>query len=197
MNNEKKNEPASAEKKTSFKKDLLDFGITLLISFTAVFLLVSYVVRPIRVEGNSMYPTLESDSLGFSNIIGRNTSGIDRFDIVVIKVSNDEGTKYLVKRVIGLPGDTIRYESGVLYVNGEVTEEPFLDSNYVTSYGGIGTFMGNLSEITLGDDEYYCLGDNRPVSRDSRYYGPFKGTDIISKGAFIIFPLSDFGVKSW
>ncbi len=191
------NQEKKPDTKVSFKKDLGDFAVTLLISMGVVFLLVSYVIRPIRVEGNSMYPTLQSDALGFSNIIGRNSDGIYRFDIVVIRVTDDSGTKYLVKRVIGMPGDTISYESGVLYINGEETEETFLDANYVITYGGKAVFTSDVKEVTLGEDEYYCLGDNRPVSRDSRYYGAFKGSDIISKGALILLPFSDFGLKSW
>ncbi|NCB34171.1 MAG: signal peptidase I [Erysipelotrichia bacterium] len=191
--NSKKNQ----KEKVSFKKDLLDFTVTLLISMAVVFLLVNYVVRPIRVVGNSMYPTLESDALGFSNVIGRNTDGISRFDIVVIKVTEDSRTKYLVKRVIGMPGDTVSYNSGVLYINGEAMDESFLNSNYVITYGGKALFTGDIAKITLGEDEYYCLGDNRPFSRDSRYYGPFKSSSIISKGALILLPFSDFGLKSW
>lgn len=179
------------------KRDLLEFGLTLALSMAAVLLLVTYIVRPIRVEGNSMFPTLESDSLGFSNIVGLNTGGLKRFDIAVIRVTEGSSTKYLVKRVIGLPGDTISYTGGVLTVNGQEVEESFLNANYVASYGGKGIFMSDVAEVTLKDDEYYCLGDNRPNSRDSRYYGPFKRENIICKGAFILLPIKDFGVKSW
>lgn len=186
------------EKTTSNSKhDLLEFGMTLVLSMAAVLLLVTYIVRPIRVEGNSMFPTLESDSLGFSNIIGLNTDGLKRFDIAVIRVTEGTSTKYLVKRIIGLPGETISYSGGILKVNGEEVDETFLNENYVTSYGGKGIFMSDVAEITLKDDEYYCLGDNRPNSRDSRYYGPFKRENIICKGAFILLPVKDFGVKSW
>jgi signal peptidase I len=57
--------------------------------------------------------------------------------------------------------------------------------------------MTDVEPLTLGEDEYYCLGDNRPASRDSRYYGPFREESIVAKGAFILYPFDQFGVKSW
>ncbi len=74
-------------------------------------------------------------------------------------------------------------------------DEPFLNADYTSQWGD--EFMSDVEPITLGEDEYYCLGDNRPNSRDSRYYGPFTNSQIIAKGALILWPFSDFGVKSW
>lgn len=187
----------SEHRTSTLRRDLRELGMTAVASMLAVLLMITFVVRPIRVEGNSMYPTLESDSPGFSNIIGLNTAGLKRFDIAVIRVTGENSAKCLVKRVIGLPGETISYKGGVLLVNGQAVDEPFLNENFVASYGGRGVFMGDVAEITLGSDEYYCLGDNRPNSRDSRYYGPFKRGCIICKGAFILLPIKDFGVKTW
>jgi len=140
-----------------------------------------------------MYPELSDTSVGFSNVVGYNISGLKRFDIVIIYVA--EKDEYLVKRVIGLPGETVSYKDGKLYINGEYVKEDFLDQTYVSSYNG--TFMADVSPITIGDDEYYCLGDNRPHSSDSRYYGPFKKENIKSKGIFIFWPFSNFGVETW
>ena len=78
---------------------------------------------------------------------------------------------------------------------GEMMDEPFLDQAYVESCGQY--FMSDVSDITLGDDEYYCLGDNRPASSDSRYYGPFKKENIRSKGVLILWPFADFGLHTW
>lgn len=175
------------------KKEFLDFLKDVLICMAVVFLLVQFIVRPIQVKGSSMYPTLHDGSLGFSNILGFRLSGIERFDIVIVYL--DEKDEYLVKRVIGLPGETVSYSGGQLYINGEAVAEDFLDEDYVASYNGY--FMSDVDEITLGEDEYYCLGDNRPHSSDSRTYGPFQKSDILSKGVFIFLPFSDFGVETW
>ncbi len=185
-------------KSTSIALEVWDFLKTLLISMAVVFLVSNYIVKPIRVEGSSMYPTLEDGSFGVSNMIGRNMKGIDRFDIVILYVP--EKDMYLVKRCIGLPHDTIRYENDVLTVNGQVVEEDYLKTEYRDSFPNAFTVNGdyqNTFEITLGDGEYYCLGDNRPDSLDSRYYGPFKEEQVTSKGVFILWPFTQFGVKTW
>lgn len=165
----------------------------LVICMAVVLVVTNYIVTPVQVKGSSMYPTLEDGSLGFSNIIGYKISGIRRFDVVVVYL--EEKNEYLVKRVVGLPGETVSYKDGQLYINNEAVDEPFFDKDYRDSYGS--AFMSDVDPVTLGDDEYYCLGDNRPHSSDSRYYGAFKKEDIRSKGIFIYWPFSDFGVKTW
>ncbi len=177
----------------SIWSDIWDFVKTLLISMIIVFVLADFVIRPIRVDGSSMFPTLKSGSLGLSNVLGFRTGGLDRFDIAIIYIS--EKKEYIVKRVIGMPGDTVEYKNGQLYINGEMMEEPFLDQDYIDSYDGV--FMNDISEFTLSQGQYYCLGDNRPNSKDSRYYGPFYKDQIFAKGALIIWPFDQAGVKSW
>lgn len=181
------------EKDSSATSEVLDFLKDLVICMAIVFVITNFIVRPIQVKGNSMYPTLKDQSMGVSNTLGYNIGEIKRFDIVIIYIP--EKNEYIVKRVIGLPGETVSYSNGQLYINGEAMEEPFLDQEYVESYGS--GWMPDVSEITLGEDEYYCLGDNRPHSSDSRYYGPFKKENIKSKGIFIAWPLSEFGVETW
>lgn len=185
--------PEKPEKEHSATDEVFSFIKDLVICMVAVFLLTNYVVRPVQVKGNSMYPTLNDGALGVSNTLGFHTSEIKRFDIVIIYVP--EKNEYLVKRVIGLPNETVSYSNGQLYINGEAVEETFLSQEYVESYGS--GWMPDITEVTLGDDEYYCLGDNRPHSSDSRYYGPFKKENIKSKGIFIAWPLSEFGAQTW
>ena len=143
------------------------------------------------VDGHSMYPTLNDGDRGFSSIIGRTLDGIERFDIVVIKT--DE--KLLVKRVIGLPGETVQYSNDHLYIDGVEVAEDFLDSAYMNSEkqrANRSLFTNDLT-ITLGEDEYYCLGDNRIISKDSRYYGPFSNAQISSRGFLRYYPFQSFG----
>ncbi|MGP1376812.1 MAG: signal peptidase I [Bulleidia sp.] len=176
-----------------FWQEVFDFLKILTVTLIIFFGISRFLIRPIRIEGNSMFPTLKDSSLGVSNVAGRNADGLDRFEIVIIYLA--DRNEYLVKRVIGLPGETIAYTNGQLTVDGKRYEERFLDDAYVSTYGG--SFMTDVRPITLGPDEYYCLGDNRPNSRDSRFYGPFTGAQIVAKGAFILLPFSEAGLKSW
>lgn len=131
----------------------------------------TFIAKRIVVSGESMWPTLYDRETGILNIVGKKIDGIDRFDIVVVGVDG----KYIIKRVIGLPGETIEFVGDKLYVDGEYVEQEFLSD-------GVHTY--NITKITLGEDEYYCLGDNRENSMDSRYYGPFKDEQISGIAVF-------------
>ncbi len=179
--------------KASVVNEAVDFLKTLGTSVIIVTIMVNFFIRPIRVDGSSMYPTLESDSFGIANVLGVKMGHLERFDIVVIYLSSEN--KYLVKRIVGLPGEEISYQNGTLYVNGEEVREEFFDREYISSWGD--TFMADVKTVTLGENEYFCLGDNRPNSKDSRYYGPFKKDQIRCKGALILYPFSRFGLHSW
>ena len=130
---------------------------------------------------------------------------IDRFDIVVAKEKTDDENIFIIKRVIGLPGDTVEYKKDQLYVNGKKMNEPYLNSfkeklkdgslidyftkinpNYAnfdfnTDYLTVDGSGNDTFKVTLKSDEYFLLGDDRPISKDSRAVGPIKKSDIISK----------------
>ncbi|MBR2067883.1 MAG: signal peptidase I [Solobacterium sp.] len=181
------------EEESSALKEVFLFLKDLAISFAVILLLTTFVIRPVKVKGSSMYPTLEDAEIGFSNLIGMKLNHLKRFDIVIIHLADRD--EYLVKRLIGMPGDTIEVNQDVLYINGEPVKETYLDEEYKASEGPI--FTGDIAELTLGENEYYCLGDNRPHSTDSRVYGPFQKEQIISKGIFVLFPFNHFGFKTW
>lgn len=171
----------SKDKKKEIIAELKSFFVQLCVSIAIVLICTTYFFKPVIVNGSSMYPTLTNKEVGIVNIIGRKLQGIDRFDIVVIHIDD---SKYIIKRVIGLPGETVSYKDGQLYINGKAIDEPYLDTVYERNYNGL--FMEDIQEVTLGDDEYYCLGDNRPDSLDSRYYGPFSLEQISGKDLFVI-----------
>ena len=185
-------ESEEGDGRSSALKEVMLFFRDLAVCLAIVLVVVNFVLRPIQVRGSSMYPTLQSGSLGVSNLLGYRMDGIERFDIVIIYI--EEKNEYLVKRCVGLPGETISYSNQILYVNGEPVEEDFFNDEYRSEYE---YFMEDLGEITLGEDEYFCMGDNRPHSTDSRYYGPFSKEKIISKGVFIFFPFNNCGVHTW
>ncbi len=164
------------------KSFLIELLKTVVTSIVIVFILVHFILMPCMVQGSSMYPYLHDGDYGFSFIISRNL-GIRRFDVAVIDIPDGED-KLLVKRVIGLPSEKISFVDNKLYVNDEYVEEPFLTEDTET----------RDFEVVLGDDEYFCMGDNRSVSRDSRYYGAFSSKDILSTKLFVIYPFNDFGM---
>ena len=147
------------------------------IAMTAFFY---FVMRPIKVFGMSMYPTLRENQLGFMCYSSDLSGGIKRFDYVVVHPEDSENM--LIKRVIGLPGETLEYKNDKLYIDGTLCDEEFLDTEYRKMRADV--FTQDIEKVTLSEDEYYVLGDNRPSSRDSRYYGPFKKENIVGKAYF-------------
>lgn len=158
-----------------FMKEYLPYIIVIIL----VLLIKRFVVSPIRVNGDSMYSTLKDKDIMILNIIGYRFSDIKRFDIVVV----DGKDEYLIKRVIGLPGETIEYKDNKLYVNGKLVKD-----NY-----GKNPTKDFKTKIPKGS--YFVMGDNRNNSLDSRYFGAFKKNKILGKTNFTVFPFNRFGKK--
>lgn len=189
------------EKKEHKKINVLDIAYTIadfvrfiLIVMIVIFLILMFVARKEQVRGTSMYPTLKDGESVIINIAANYIGDIERFDVVVAKEyqTND----LWVKRVIGLPGETISYKEGKLYVDGVYVKEPFLDEAYIEEYlqkTGKSCFTEDYTSEKLGEDEYLLIGDNRGDSLDSRSktVGPFKREQIIAKGMLVYKPLSD------
>lgn len=163
----------------NFIKNFLQILIT---SLVIVFICFKFLFISTEVNGSSMYPTLQDGDRGFSFVITRNIS-INRFDICV--VDSDKAGKLIVKRIIGMPNEKVTYKDNKLYINDEYVEESFLNDDVYTED----------FEVVLNEDEYFCLGDNRSVSRDSRYYGPFTKEEIKSTDFFAYFPFNRIGIK--
>lgn len=164
-----------------FKNILFEYIKTFISSLVIVLLFINFIAIPVKVSGTSMMPNLEPNDFGFSGIITK-IFGYNRFDIVVLE--KHESNDKIVKRIIGLPNESIEYTNNELYVNGEFVEQDFIDNVYTEDF-----------KIELKDDEYYVLGDNREVSLDSRYYGVFNSKDIVAKDIIILYPFSNLGVK--
>lgn len=175
--------------------ELLDLIRIVLICFVIVFICTNFLFKPVKVEGVSMYPTLEDKEYGFSNIFGSLINDFDRFDVVVV---NGEQTAHdnWVKRIIGLPNETIEFKDNKLYIDGKNVKQPFLDDEYVKSQTNNGQvlFTQDFGPITLKRDQYYLMGDNRMVSHDSRAVGAFSEDDIISKSILVLYPFNKIGL---
>lgn len=157
-------------------KELMPYIIIVVV----VLLVRSFIVTPGLVNGSSMEPTLYNNELVLINKIGLN-KGIDRYDIVVVKYENST----IIKRVIGLPYETVEYIDDTLYIDGEEVNTK-VDFEYTKDF-----------KLTAGKNEYIVLGDNRNISKDSRIIGPVKERDIIGKVDLVLFPFSKFGKVKW
>lgn len=166
-----------------------------IVCFIIVQLFVNFLFRPFIVDGNSMHPTIHNGTFLIVNSYAAYTQEIKRGDIVVAYEGVYEHAN-IIKRVVGMPGDRIFCKNDRLYINGEEFKEPYLESEWANTIRETGTFFNeNFSEVVLGDDEYFLLGDNRINSIDSIEYGPFKRKSIKAIGAYVVLPLNKFGTQ--
>ena len=188
-------------------EDILGFVKVFVVSAIVILLFVNFVAHPVRVDGKSMYPTLKDGEFGFTNVGGVLLNGVERGDIVVVTMEEDGQKTHWVKRVIGLPGDTVTCVNDVVFINGKVLDETqYIDPDYrqscVDKFGYFNkvpnednTDVKDFDEVKLDNDEYYVMGDNRPYSKDSRYVGPVKKSQLFAKNMLVLLPFSDMGVK--
>ena len=157
-----------------------DIAISLAVS--AFFIIFLY--QPVRVEGTSMMPTLEDQERVFVNKFVYRFERIERGDVIVFRYPLDTSKSY-IKRVIATPGDRIRIEDGLVYVNGHQVPEVYVPSAYedVRSY----------SEIVVPARSYFVMGDHRNLSRDSRDFGPVDESYIYGKAVFGYWPMARVG----
>ena len=208
MKKSKKNELRyNEDDERTLLEDILDFVKVFVISAIVILLFVNFVAHPVRVDGESMYPTLKDGEFGFTNVGGVLLNGVERGDIVVVTMEEEGQKTHWVKRVIGLPGDTVSCVNDVVYINGKVLDEtkyiaPDYRQSLVDKFGYFNkvpnadnTNVEDFEEVKLKDDEYYVMGDNRPYSKDSRYVGPVKKSQIFAKKMLVLLPISDIGVK--
>lgn len=143
-----------------------------IIILIVVVLFRTFIISPVRVNGDSMDNTLTEGDILFLN---KYDNSYERFDIVVI----DDSVigEAAIKRIIGMPGEEIEIENGNLYINKEKFDDPY--NNY---------FMSDLESIILSDDEYFVMGDNRSVSLDSRSFGAVSSSDMLGTVTFGLWP---------
>ena len=188
-------------------EDILGFIKVFVVSAIVILLFVNFVAHPVRVDGRSMYPTLKDGEFGFTNVGGVLFNGVERGDIVVVTMEENGQKTHWVKRVIGMPGDTVSCVNDIVFINGKVLDETqYIDPDYrqscVDKFGYFNkvpnadnTDVQDFEEVKLGDDEYYVMGDNRPYSKDSRYVGPVKKSQLFAKKMLVLLPISDIGLK--
>ncbi len=170
---------------TSPAHEILSLLLYIVVVFGICFLIITFVGQRSRVSGSSMEPTLSDGDNLIVDKISYRLHDPERFDIIIFPYQYEDNT-YYIKRIIGLPGETVYInDAGEIYINGTLLKE-----NY-----GLETIQnpGLASEpITLGEDEYFVMGDNRNNSTDSRFasVGKIKRQDIIGKAWVRIYPFN-------
>ena len=187
---EKPESPEEAKKKKmkAIAREILSNSLFLLVVLVLTLLIVKYVGQRTVVVGDSMETTLQNGDNLIVDKIGYRFHDPERFDVIVFPFEYKDET-YYIKRIIGLPGETVRIvDDGNIYINGEILEENFGAETMIDpglAYGG----------ITLGENQYFVLGDNRNHSSDSRVpsVGLIEKDDIIGRAWIRLFPLNKFG----
>ncbi len=202
----KKGKKKQKEKRT-VGQEILSWVLTILVAVVAALLIRSFIFEPVRVDGSSMDDTLANGEIMFvskydysstwitlpwqSNEAKENAPRItlfgnpQRFDVVICRYPGRGDTNF-VKRVVGLPGDTIELKDGWLYVNGEKYDEPYVSDEYRS--GRLNTF----GPYTVPEGKYFVMGDHRNNSNDSRSVGPIERSMIVGHVQQVVFPFGQW-----
>jgi len=169
----------------------LDFVETIVIALAIFVVVYRFLFQPHQVKGNSMVDNFHDGEYVLTDKISYRFNPPKAGDVVVFKAPKNEDYDY-IKRIVGLPGDRVRIENGLVFVNGQLFDEHgYLDD---TLHTRAGAFAQEGLEIMARNDEYFVLGDNRNHSSDSREWGLVPLTNIIGKAWVRYWPLNKFGV---
>ncbi|MBO2945296.1 signal peptidase I [Paenibacillus sp. F411] len=180
------NDAPKGKKEASFAAELWDWIKTIAIAFAIMLLLNMFVFNLSMVKGESMEPTLTASERLFINKIGYRFGDPRHGDVIVLKDPSDGPDKkeFLVKRIVGVPGDTVEVKGHILYVNGKAQKEEYTD---------VPIEDPDYGPVTVEEGHYFVMGDNRHFqkSKDSRKFGTVERSEIVGKAEFIFWPLSE------
>jgi signal peptidase I len=159
----------------------------LLIAIGLALVIIVFLYQPVKVEGTSMAPLLSDQERIFINKFVYRFEDIHRGDVVVFWYPLDR-SKSFIKRVIGLPGETVDIRHGLLYVNGQLIPEPYVPPQY--------TDVTDFGPTTVPKDSYFVMGDHRISSNDSRVFGSVASQFIYGRAVFAYWPVDHFGSLS-
>jgi signal peptidase I len=168
---------------------IYSFVETVVIALVIAVVLYLFIMTPHEVLGNSMHPTYKNGEYLMANKLLYRFSEPQRGDVIIFKYSE---TQDFIKRIIGIPGDSVSIKDGKIYINGNLLDE----SNYLsdTVYTSGGDAIAEGQTITVGENEYFVCGDNRPHSSDSRTFGTITKDKIKGKAWIVYLPLSEFRI---
>lgn len=174
---------------------LLEMVQSVVLALSVFVLIYLFVAQPNEVKGTSMVPNFQTGEYLLTDKLSYQLGKPQRGDVVVFKAPPSEPCSAdeceYIKRVIGLPGDKVMVRGGQIYLNGQLLEQKFLPSSFVTESG---SYMKEGVEMVVPADYYLCFGDNRSFSRDGREFGPIKRDSIVGKAFFKYWPPSAVGL---
>jgi signal peptidase I len=176
---------ASAPEPTRKAGNLMLWLRDLMVAAAASVLIIVFLYQPVRVEGTSMMPRLDDQDRLFINKFVYRFTAIERGDVVVFHYPRDPEKSY-IKRVIALPGDRLRIDHGVVWLNGRRQLENYVPEEYRDTR--------SVAELVVPEGTYYMMGDHRSISSDSREFGPVERSLVYGKAVFIYWPARDAGV---
>jgi signal peptidase I len=169
---------------SSLRRELRGWARDLLIALGLATVIIIFLYQPVKVEGTSMAPLLTDQERIFINKFVYRFEPIERGDVVVFWYPLDR-SKSFIKRVVGLPGETVEIRQGHVYVNGRRLEEPYVPPQFADA--------GTYGPMRVPSDEYFVMGDHRASSNDSRVFGPVPSRYIYGKAVFAYWPVDRFG----
>ena len=176
-------------------KTVIDFVMDILetVTFVGSLFIVVYlfIMQPNQVKGRSMEPTFVDKDYIFTSKITYQFRQLERGDVIVFKSPKNPDVEF-IKRIIGLPGDKVRVDGGVVYVNGMALEETYTSTNETPLWEN--GFIHDGVQVTIPQGQIFVMGDNRPMSSDSRDFGPVDINSIIGQVFYRYYPLQKTGV---
>lgn len=168
----------------------LDFLETIVVSLAIFAVVYIFLFQPHQVDGKSMEPNFHNAEYILTDKISYRMHTPKRGDVVVFHSPQDERVDF-IKRILGVPGDTIKIQGGYVYLNGTKLEE-----KYVNDPGQVlpGRFLRENMEVEVPPGQYFVMGDNRNHSSDSREWGLVTSAEIVGRAFFRYWPVSEFGI---
>jgi len=171
----------------SLRNEIRVWTRDLLIAIGLALVIIVFLYQPVKVEGTSMAPLLSDQERIFINKFVYRFEPIERGDVVVFWYPLDR-SKSFIKRVVGLPGETVEIRQGALYVDGKNIPEPYVPAQYED--------LSDFAPVRVPKDSYFVMGDHRISSNDSRVFGPVESRFIYGRAVFAYWPVDHFGSLS-
>jgi signal peptidase I len=187
-----------SEKGRKTRRTIIEWAVLIGSALLIAILIKTFLFQAFYIPSESMKPTLNVGDRVLVNKVSYRLHDVNRGDIVVFetppKAEDANGTiKDLVKRVIGLPGETFSAHAGAVFINGRPLKEPYLQKGVRTCAPNSGAGCGDIAATKIPANDVLVLGDNRPASKDSRFFGPIKESSIVGRVFVRIWPLNDLG----
>ena len=179
-------EPVEREKPSGVR-NVVEWVVIAGGALLVAFIIKTFLLQAFYIPSLSMAPTLQVNDRVLVNKLSYDLHEVNRGDLVVFESPPNEGseTKDLIKRVVGLPGETVESRDGKILVNGQVLDEPYLDRGVTT---------GALDKVVVPPDHLWVMGDNRANSRDSRFFGPIPESLVIGRAFVRVWPITQIGL---